>query len=195
VVLSGLASHPFGSWRPKNDATSWSWIRDALPRALPTTRVIIFGYDTTLCKSNSFQTIADLASSLTGSLKGLGFESPAAKPVIFLAHSLGGVVFKQALTAWASGDDSERRMLRRVVGAVLFGVPSRGMETKALMTVVRGQANEGLVRDLMVKSDYLQSLDDGFFDVALRGRMKLFLAFETKTSPTLAVSFTLSLYL
>jgi len=44
------------------------------------------------------------------------------------------------------------------------------------------------VRDLTARSDYLQSLDDRFFDVALQGRMKLFWAYETRTSPTVAVS-------
>jgi len=79
-------------------------------------------------------------------------------------------------------------MLRHVAGAILFGVPSRGMETQALRTIVRGQANDAIVRELLVGSGYLQSLDDRFSNVALQGRMKLFLAFETRTSPTVAVS-------
>jgi hypothetical protein len=167
------------------------WIRDALPKAFPAIRVVIFGYDTTLVKSNSFQAITDLASSLIETLKASGFGSLATKPLVFLAHSLGGIVFKQALVTLASGNDRERQMLRHVVGAVLFGVPSRGMETQALVTMVRGQANEGLVRDLTTGSDYLQSLDDRFFEVALYGRMKLFWAFETRTSPTVAVGVSL----
>lgn len=159
------------------------WIRDALPRAFPTIRAILFGYDTQLVGSNSFQTIADLASFLAENLKASGFASPspAAKPLIFLAHSLGGVVLKEAL-------DRERQMMRHVVGAVFLGVPSRGMETQALMTIASGQPNEGLVRDLTTGSDYLQYLDDRFFEVARRGRMELFWGYETKTSPTVAVS-------
>ena len=183
IAISGLASHPFGSWRPKDDNSPWMWIRDALPKAFPNTRVALYGYDTTLVKSNSFQTIADLAFFLGESLKASGFASK--KPVLFLAHSLGGLVLKEAL-------DRERQMLRRVAGAILFGVPSRGMETQALMTVVRGQANEAIVRDLTAGSDYLQSLDDRFSDVASQGRMKLFWAYETRTSPTVAVSRLLS---
>jgi len=80
---------------------------------------------------------------------------------------------------WAESD----KMLRHVAGAILFGVPSRGMETQALMILVRGHANEAIVRDLIVGSGYLQSLDDRFFDVASHGRMTLFWAFETRTSP------------
>jgi hypothetical protein len=75
-----------------------------------------------------------------------------------------------------------------VAGAILFGVPSRGMETQAIMSMVREQPNEGLVRDLTTSSGYLCSLHARFFEVALHGRMKLFWAFETRTFPTVAVS-------
>jgi len=157
------------------------WIRDALPKAFPNIRSVLFGYDTKLVERSSFQTIADLASFLAEMLKASDFASPATKPLIFLAHSLGGIVLKEAL-------DREPKIARHVAGAVLFGVPSRGMETQALMAMVSGQPNMGLVRGLATSSGYLESLDDRFFDVARRGRMELFWAYETRLSPTVAVS-------
>jgi len=184
IAISGLGSHPFGSWQAKGaENKGWMWVRDALPKALPSIRAALFGYDTKLVKSNSFQTIADLGLSLANNLKALGFAST--KPLIVLAHSLGGIIVKEALVTLANDDDRGRQIVRQTAGAVLFGVPSRGMETQALMTMVRGQANEGLVRDLTVPSEYLQSLDDRFFEAA--GAMKLFWAFETRTSPTVTV--------
>jgi len=164
------------------------WIRDALPKALPNVRAVLFGYDTTLINSNSFQTIGDLALSFIDNLKASGFASLGIKPLIFLAHSLGGIVFKEALVALANGGDREQQILRHVVGGVLFGVPSRGMQTQALMTMVRGQPNEGLVRNLTTASEYLRSLDGQFSRVVRQGRMELFWAYETRTSPTVAVS-------
>lgn len=79
-------------------------------------------------------------------------------------------------------------MIPNVVGAVLFGAPSLGMETQALMSMVSGQPNKGLVDDLTTTSDYLRCLDNRFFEVARRGRMELFWGYEIKTSPTVAVS-------
>jgi alpha-beta hydrolase superfamily lysophospholipase len=149
VAISGLASHPFGSWQPK-DNKGWMWIRDALAEAMPNARAVLFGYDTALVESNSFQTIADLASTLMENLKASG--SP--RPLIFSAHSLGGIVLKEALVTLANDRDRERQILRQVVGAVLFGVPSRGMKTQALMTMVRRRPNERLVRDLAAKSEH-----------------------------------------
>ena len=158
------------------------WIRDALPSACPAIRFVLFGYNSKLAESNSSQTATDLASFLAGNLKASGLASPAAKPLIFLAHSLGGIVLKEAL---------DHQHMRHVAGAIFFGVPSRGMKTDALMTVVSGQPNEGLVYDLATASKYLQRLDDRFFEVARRGRMELFWAYETKTTPTVVVSISL----
>ena len=163
------------------------WVRDALPKALPSIRAVLFGYDTKLPGSNSFKSIAHLALSLNDTLRASGLGTPASRPLIFLAHSLGGVIVKEALVASASGG-GRRQTLRQTAGAVLFGAPTRGMETQALMAMVSGQANAGLIRDLAEPSEYLKSLEARFFDVTTDGRMKLFWAFETKTSPTVAVS-------
>jgi hypothetical protein len=165
------------------------WVRDVLPNALPSVRAVLFGYNTTLAGSNSFKSIAHLASSLSDTLKASGFGTPASKPLIFLAHSLGGIIVKEALAASASSD-SRRQILQQTAGAVFFGAPTRGMETQALVTMVSGQPNAGLIRDLAIRSEYLRCLEDRFFDVATDGRMKVFWAFETKTSPTVAVSAT-----
>jgi len=157
------------------------WLRDALPKAFPTIRVILYGYDTKLFESSSFQTIADLGSNLARTLDAFGFTSPTAKPLMFLAHSLGGIVVKEALVG-------EHSITRATIGSIFFGVPSRGMETQALMTMVNGQPNKNLVLDLAVGSDYLQCLDDRFFEVVRCGKMELFQGYETKTSPTVEVS-------
>ncbi|KAI1098378.1 hypothetical protein F4804DRAFT_324936 [Jackrogersella minutella] len=96
IAISGLASHPFGSWQPKGRDKSFMWIRDQLPRIMPDTRVSIYGYDTTLVGSNSFQSIQDLATSLIEHIKNSGWSLPSAKLLIFLAHSLGGIVLEEA---------------------------------------------------------------------------------------------------
>jgi len=164
------------------------WLRDALPIRQPSIRAVLFGYDTTLAGSDSFKSIPHLASSLNDTLEASGLGTSASKPLIFLAHSLGGIIVEEALVASASSHGRGRQILQRTAGAVLFGTPARGMETQALMTMVSGQANAGLIRDLTAPSGYLRSLEDRFFDVATDGRMKLFWAFETKTSPTVSVS-------
>ena len=45
------------------------WLRDSLPRDLPGTRVLIYGYDSELVGSKSFQGIEAIASGFVGSLR------------------------------------------------------------------------------------------------------------------------------
>ncbi len=61
-------------------------------------RVILFGYDTTLRGNHSFKSPYDIANQLITQMVDGGWSEPSAKPLFFLAHSLGGIVFKQVST-------------------------------------------------------------------------------------------------
>jgi protein SERAC1 len=77
------------------------WLRDDLPYDItmeadnrPYARVMIYGYQTGLSQSRSMQNLEDLASSFrTSLLELMSVETP--RPIIFIAHSLGGLIVKQ----------------------------------------------------------------------------------------------------
>ncbi|KAI9148377.1 Protein SERAC1 [Paramyrothecium foliicola] len=184
IVLSGLASHPFGSWQPKGDDKSFMWIRDVLPTIFPTIRFVLYGYDTTLANSKSFQTIADLAGTLALELEANGWASPLTKPMIFIAHSLGGVLLKQLFIILADGSNRATFMLSIIKGAIFFGTPSVGMPLVNLLTMVASQPNKGLVQDLSAQSSFLENLQMQFEGITYIRKMRLFWVYETKTSPT-----------
>ncbi|KAI1140023.1 hypothetical protein F5Y05DRAFT_411088 [Hypoxylon sp. FL0543] len=184
IAISGLASHPFGSWQPKGGDKSFMWIRDELPLAIPDTRFSIYGYDTTLVGSNSFQSVEDLAASFIDHIRASGWALPSAKPLLFLAHSLGGIVLKEAFVALANEHEQGAHILDLFKGGIFFGVPSHGMATSHLLAMVEGQVNEQLVHDLSTGSEYLQCLDDRFSGLSLVRDMFIHWAYETKTSPT-----------
>jgi hypothetical protein len=73
------------------------WLRDSLPRDFPHARIMTYGYDAQIHGSNSFQTLESLASSLRILVEGIKppRNSLREKPIIFIAHSLGGLVLKQ----------------------------------------------------------------------------------------------------
>lgn len=135
------------------------WLRDLLPKDLPSIRSIIYGYDTTLLMSEPFQTVDDIALSLIVKLRSIGRSSPSAKPSIFLAHSLGGIVLKRALVLLANSGDTERKVLESIRGIILFGVPSRGMHMSHFLPMVEGHPNESLIKLLSPDSSYLSDLD------------------------------------
>ncbi|RWA04471.1 hypothetical protein EKO27_g10640 [Xylaria grammica] len=184
IAISGLASHPFGSWQPKGSSKSYMWIRDDLPRLLPDARPIIYGYDTTLQDRNSFQLVGDLSLELIHQLSAHGWSSVGCKPLVFLAHSLGGIVLKQAIVIASDKLDADNPIVRSVQGAVFFGTPNHGMEQSHLMALVKGQYNEQLVADLSPNSIYLQQLDKQFTGLSFLRQLRLYWCYETKASPT-----------
>ncbi|ETS74270.1 hypothetical protein PFICI_14136 [Pestalotiopsis fici W106-1] len=186
IAISGLSSHPFGSWQPKGASKTFMWIRDALPKSLPSIRPIIYGYDTTLVNSNSFQSILDLALNLLSLLKANGWNSPTSKPLVFLAHSLGGIVLKQALVSLANHMRRDDLLRKAIRGAIFFGVPNLGMEQSHLMAMVDGQPNEAIVDDLSVNSEYLCQLDEQFAGITYLQGIHLYWAYETRKSPTVS---------
>ena len=74
------------------------WPKELLPKRIPRARILTFGYDADVyhfwSKPASDNTIKNHGDNLTASLVGLrhGNEETAARPIIFVAHSLGGLV-------------------------------------------------------------------------------------------------------
>src|SRR5271156_1806922 len=127
IAISGLGSHPFGSWKERGPDTNFMWLRDSLHRDIPCIKAIIYGYDTEIVESESFQTIDDLALSFITKLRMIKRPSRSMKPLILFAHSLGGIALKRAMTMMANGGEVESALLRSVRLVFFFGVPSRGM--------------------------------------------------------------------
>ncbi|KAK0638583.1 hypothetical protein B0T16DRAFT_227181 [Cercophora newfieldiana] len=162
------------------------WIRDALPFSIPGLRTITYGYESSLVQSNSFQSISDIAQTLVLQLKLGGWNLPSSKPVVFLAHSLGGLVLKEGIVQMAARDKSFSAVLDNISGAVMFGVPSLGMQQCHLMAMVEGQPNECLIEDLSRQTGarYLRDLNARFEGLSFLKTAKVFWAYETRESPT-----------
>jgi hypothetical protein len=164
------------------------WLRDQLPRDVRGVRTILYGYDTKLLMSESFQTIDDLALSFIHRLDSIGQSLLSAKPLVFLAHSLGGIVLKRALVEMANSGVKEKYVLDLVRQVILFGVPNRGMKNSHLFPMVEGQPNAALVQALSLDSIYLSQLDEHFSGVTRLRKVRLVSVFETKQSRTTRVS-------
>jgi hypothetical protein len=176
-----------GSWQPRGPDKSFMWIRDALPSQ--GIRFILYGYDTALVGSKSFQGIDDLAISLINTLKAGGWGSIGSKPLLFLAHSLGGVVLKQALVMLAGSGAVEVALLAKTKGAIFFGVPSEGMQIPDICAMLGDQPNKhALVHDISDGSNFLPQLELQFAGISYVRLMRLFWCYETQTTPTIVVS-------
>lgn len=103
VAVHGLGGHWTETWTDTSDDRKSMWLRDFLPSQLKEeadvrARVMSYGYDSTTAFSKSVSDIEDQTGVL---LHALNVErmSPAQRkrPIIFVAHSLGGIIVKKAL--------------------------------------------------------------------------------------------------
>lgn len=154
------------------------WLRDKLPDDFQRARIFTYGYDTQLVGSDSFQSISDLATSFCHTLHAMRSQPGGRRrSLVIMAHSLGGILVKQALIQMSdSAEKSYRDMLHRALkGIVFFGVPNQGMNISSLLPMVGSNANLHL----------LSTLGDKFNATFPQTRATSLVSFyETKLSPT-----------
>ena len=160
------------------------WLRDALPEYLPNARVMIYGYDSKLVGSHSFQNLGDVGSRFRASLKVALGPVPRERPLIFVAHSLGGLVLKEAMVQMVSGSDADSRNFKATFGILFFGVPNQGMDISSLLSMVRGQPNLHFLSTLSKDGGFLQSLIEKFQTTFTFQDSHIYSFYETNTSPT-----------
>lgn len=92
VAVHGLEGDWEYTWQAENGKV---WLRDFLPNGLPSARVMSYGYNSATAFSKAVTDIDDEAAMLLDRLDGERV-TPAQKqtPIIFIAHSLGGIVVK-----------------------------------------------------------------------------------------------------
>lgn len=95
VAVHGLNGHFEKTWETKaSSGKTVNWLKDFLPKQMPHARIMSFGYNSTVLFSKSAADIGTYAEQLLEDLisyRGL-FMS---RPIIFICHSLGGIVVKK----------------------------------------------------------------------------------------------------
>ncbi|KAH9899102.1 hypothetical protein F4778DRAFT_185995 [Xylariomycetidae sp. FL2044] len=199
VFIHGFTGHPERTWTHKRapngdepptkmrrlkhfspNGRSLYWPRDILPEALPHARIMTFGYDTNirhvLGSSPTDNNVYSIAWDLLVALEGeRGTES--SRPLLFIAHSLGGIVVKEMLRR-SYGCKLNRSHLHTVCnatrGIIFFGTPHGGSDPRGLLqraseNVIRAMGftvNQQIVNTLLPNSERLQELRDEFAPMA-----------------------------
>ncbi|KAL1649447.1 hypothetical protein SLS58_001502 [Diplodia intermedia] len=165
IAISGLAGHAFGSFKARG--SDFMWLRDDLPVRLRQTRILVYGYDTKVVASSSFQNLNDLGNMFRYSIKRLQYGSSA------------------MIKMKASTKIEDQEFLENVIAFMFFGVPHQGMATEHLFPMVGEQPNRSLVQSLGKHSAILQRYEEEFslaFDSKNPAEILSF--YETDMSPT-----------
>jgi len=89
VFVHGLQGHPFNTWRSQKAM----WPQDFLRTDFPTARIFTFGYSSLLDEGTS-PSIKGLGQLLLGDLSRHRDVRINSRPIVFVAHSSGGLIVK-----------------------------------------------------------------------------------------------------
>ncbi|KAH7466543.1 hypothetical protein FOMA001_g16824 [Fusarium oxysporum f. sp. matthiolae] len=121
--LKGKSSHGYDTWTADlNGGRRIFWPKELLPTSVPNLRVMLLAYNSNIVWNAAFAGISDHANSLMNELVLKRQESPD-RPIIFICHSLGGLVVKQALLLEKPEFQDAINSTR---GLVFFATPHRG---------------------------------------------------------------------
>jgi hypothetical protein len=149
---------------------------------VPNSRVLTYGYDSNIKHRLSGivnkATVYDIAGDFLVSLEANRRQNPS-RPVLFVAHSLGGIIVKETLRR--SNRNSQlhvRKICDSTIGIIFFGTPHNGADPRnslhsfaeRLVKAVGVQVNKQIVNTLLPSSERLKELRDEFIPIALEHR-------------------------
>ncbi|KAI6784937.1 Protein SERAC1-like protein [Emericellopsis cladophorae] len=148
-----------------------SWVRQGIRREANVARILLYEHPTL----EEGTTIGDLADALLEDLRATRDESSdGQRPIVFLAHSLGGLVVKMLL-AKASRDKRFEDILRDCYGVAFFGTPHQGSSYFSMPSLAPSIQNLlqlkqplplSITMDLSPGKSLLLRADEAFKDIA-----------------------------
>ncbi|KAJ1324749.1 protein SERAC1 [Microdochium nivale] len=192
IAISGLGRHAFGLLKERNG--DYMWLRDALPYDLtdvasgqPMARIMIYGCNSQVAGSRSVQNVDDIAGQLRDSLTGI-VSNTSPRPMLVVSHSLGGIIFKEALIGMAASrnDEDVKTLLQAIYGIFFFGVPHLGMGISSLIPMAGEGPNLELVLSIGRDNSQLLERQSRDFPAALDllGQKEVFCFYESEKSQT-----------
>jgi hypothetical protein len=195
VAVHGLDGHREKTWTAGSGADSVNWLRDLLPHDLPNARILSWGYDANTHSGSrvSCQYLFDHARTLVSDLcLERQITETSKRPIIFVAHSLGGIIVKSALIhsdAARRGALEEHRAIKLSTYGILFmGTPHQGGSGVALgklmvnVASVFMAADDRLLQHLERDSEWLQQQLGQYGPIS--GDFVTKYAYETYATPT-----------
>ncbi|KAI1214744.1 uncharacterized protein F4807DRAFT_7560 [Annulohypoxylon truncatum] len=175
VFVHGLRGSRFKTWS-KGDIF---WPRDFLKDDLKKARIITWGYDANIANAFSYASRESLfghANTLLNDLARL--RRGITRPIIFVCHSFGGLVVKEALITSDNYRNHNRHPTRgaiyaKTIGVIFMGTPHQGSSKESYGEIVANiaymsfrQPNKQLLRTLKPYSHVLEKQRNDFTTIS-----------------------------
>ncbi|TVY82132.1 Ankyrin-2 [Lachnellula suecica] len=181
VAVTGLAANAYGSWASDLEHM---WLRDMLPMDIPNARILIYGYDSHLEASQSYSGLSGFSTPFARALDDIRAHDPE-RPLILIGHSLGGLVIQKVFALLLL----EREMKCPPIPLMIsLGVPHRGLDNKALETLVSNSPTSKLVTELGLESPTLADhLDDFIHFISNQKETHILSVYEQRLTASVVV--------
>ncbi|KAI9760923.1 MAG: hypothetical protein M1835_000077, partial [Candelina submexicana] len=149
VAVHGLnpvntESHAYLTWTSSSNGKLW--LKDFLPERLPRARVMLYGYNSNVVLGSSTAGVWDFADILLERLYQKRKKAPN-RPIIFICHSLGGIVVKEALVA-AKRNRTYKSIPEATYAIVFFATPHQGgADSKVTLGNIAASVARGILRN------------------------------------------------
>ncbi|PVH71979.1 hypothetical protein DL98DRAFT_596469 [Cadophora sp. DSE1049] len=150
IFVHGLRGNGKDTWTELGGSNGECfWPKDLLPGAMPIDlqpRIMMFEYDASMVKSRKSSKEKDqLICHFAANLLECVFEKQGGvlerlRPMVFVVHSLGGLVVEECLVQSRLGDSM---LFKHTKALVLFGTPHQGSSTATLGVVLGQMASVG----------------------------------------------------
>ncbi|KAH7015894.1 hypothetical protein EDB80DRAFT_708842 [Ilyonectria destructans] len=197
VLIHGLGSKFQTTWAyERKDGSRYHWVREKFHLDMPDARILVFEYPSRWYDDPVRTDLTECASELLRSVirDRCHVGSPAmcrtrrTRPIIFVGHSFGGLVIKQAMTmaSQVQGSNSDRtqyenhrHFLSAIAGVIFLGTPHRGSSFALLAglkigfgnRVLKVKSNEGIIYVIKPDSYTLDELQRQFAQLCQDERM------------------------
>jgi len=210
VFLHGLMGGVFYTWRQQDTDNqrefsenqvsendySFCWPRDWLAEDSNHVRVIGCDFDSYIsqwggsCPTQSFkQSLEERSEDILTKLQEAGVGN---RPVIFVGHSMGGLIIKKMLVeAKASQDPAKRKLAENTRGVVFYSTPHKGSQIAKLNSLVKYLLFPSVeVQELEMGNPALLELNKDFKDVVSQTHTKVISFGETLATRHLGMDLT-----
>jgi hypothetical protein len=126
--VHGLTGDRTTTWTAQGHSDPWP--KTLLPSKLGTARILTYGYDAYVVRGSvaGSNRLIDHATNLLNDLTtDRDLHKAASRPIIFVAHSLGGLVCKKAILRSRNNPDAHlRNIFNCTKGVIFMGTPHKG---------------------------------------------------------------------
>ncbi|KAJ7336654.1 Serine active site containing protein 1 [Desmophyllum pertusum] len=188
VFVHGLRGGPFMTWRQQEEkdvkkSGTDCWPKSWLVRDIPNIRVLMVEYDTSLShwvsqcpQEPETRSLMYRSEEIRRKLRKAGIGK---RPVIWVVHSMGGLLVKQLLLD-AEKNDEFRCMSDNTKGIVFYSTPHLGSALASYSSQARHLLQPSVeVKELCQKSPFLATLHENFLALVQRHPVKLLSFGET----------------